>query len=98
MRGFCMATPKFNPQGYASVLRNQSIHSRGVAWGADLYLHGRKIGDSENRGDGGQTRVRIADQADQVAYDCAAVRACPQSREPQSRFAELLQDHADGVL
>ena len=50
-------------------------HSSGVAWIADLFRNGRKVGTVENRGDGGGDIVRIDAKADRLMWNIAITEA-----------------------
>lgn len=53
---------------YRLTAFRQHSTSRGIYWAGRLTCHGSTIGDVENRGDGGATRVTIHDPAARAAF------------------------------
>lgn len=92
-----MVYDEVKTQGYSVTIDAQVETHRGVYWRGTLLHQARIIGTVENRGDGGQTRVTCTHRTDRVNYETAATIACPNSGEPDARFAELLADVADGA-
>lgn len=78
------------PSPYTLKTLNMMEMSNGVAWVGHIMQGEQKIGDVEDRGDGGGTWVRFSDRAADAAYQNFLKRAYPNEQSLYSASESLV--------
>lgn len=77
---------------------NQRLSQETLCFAADIYIDGKKVGDCENRGQGGCTSYFIQDEATRKAFEAHAVAVYERFPEYEQSEHNRISMAAEGLL